>query len=86
MSDYKKDLATIYDDLLSHDIDEGDELLTAYSTENKLSELTSKFKGLLASATVDFYGSHPVSDTSGVRLPKLIMNFPTFDGNIIHWT
>ena len=42
MSDYKKDLATLYDDLLSHDIDEGDEL----------SELAEKLKGLLTPTIV----------------------------------
>ena len=36
VSDYKKDLATIFDDLLSHDIDEGDKRSTAHSTlENR---------------------------------------------------
>lgn len=71
---------------MSYDINESDELSTHSTLEIELSELASKLKGLLAPATMDSSGSHPVSNTSGVRLPKL--NVPTFDtcSNIIHWT
>ena len=85
VSDYKKDLATVYNDLISHDIDESDELSVAHSAlEIELSEVASKLKGLLAPAPGYTPGTHTVSDTTGVRLPKL--DVPTFDGNIIHWT
>ena len=85
MSDYKKDLATVYNDLISHDIDESDELSVAHSAlEIELSEVVSKLKGLLAPAPGYTPGTHTVSDTTGVRLPKL--DVPTFDGNIIDWT
>lgn len=85
VSDYKKDLATLYDDLLLHDVNEGDELSAVHSAlEVELSNTASKLKGLLAPTTTDTPGSHTVSDASEVRLPKL--DIPTFDGNIIHWT
>ena len=84
MSDYKKDLATVYNDLILHDIDESDEMSVAHSTlEIELSEVASKLKGLLAPAPGYTPGTHTVSDTTGVRLPKL--DVPTFDGNIIQF-
>ena len=85
VSDYKREVANFYDELLSHDIDESDDLSIAHSSlEVELSEVSSKLKGLLAHETEDISGSRPLSDPAGVRLPKL--NIPTFDGNIIHWT
>ncbi len=85
VSNYKKDLATVYNDLISHHIGESDELSVAHSAlEIELSEVASKLKGLLAPALGYNPGAHTVSDTTGVRLPKL--DVPTFDGNIIHWT
>ena len=85
VSDYKKDLATVYNDLISHDIDESDELSVAHSAlELELSEVASKLKGLLAPAPGYTPGAHTASETTGVRLPKL--DVPIFDGNIIHWT
>ena len=85
VSDYKKDLAIFYGELLSRDIDESDELSVAHSElEIELSDVASKLKAFLVPATVDSSGNHTTSDASEVRLPKL--NVLTFDGNLINWT
>ena len=84
VSDHKKDLACFYDELLSHDINESDELSVAHSRlEIELSEVASKLKASLVPGAVDTSGSHITPDASGVRLPKL--DVPTFDGSIINW-
>ena len=79
---FKRDLAALYDELISKDVPEDDELSVAHSAlEVELSDIASKAKGLLAAAPSKT--SHPAPDSSGVKLPKL--DLPVFDGNIIHW-
>ena len=59
VSDNKKDLASFYDELLSREIDESDELSVAHSElEIELSNVASKLKVFLVPATVDSSGSH----------------------------
>ena len=80
-TDFKQDLAVLYDDLVINDIDEKDDLSIEHSElEVELSQVASKIKGMLTGTPA---GTHAASDVSGVRLPKL--DVPTFDGNIIHW-
>ena len=84
VADFKRDLAALYDELISHEIDEGDDLSASHSsTEIELSRLATKIKGSLAGTPGKTTMTTGSSDTSGVRLPKL--EVPTFDGNIIHW-
>ena len=79
---FKRDLAALYDELISKDVPEDDELSVAHSAlEVELSDIASKVKGLLAAAPSKT--SHPAPDSSEVKLPKL--DLPVFDGNIIHW-
>ena len=84
VADFKRDLAALYDELITHEIDEGDDLFASHSsTEIELSRLATKIKRSLAGTpgmTTMMTGS---SDTYGVRLPKLEVQ--TFDGNIIQW-
>ena len=84
VADFKRDLAALYDELISHEIDEGDDLSASHSsTEIELSRLATKIKGLLVGTPGKTTRTTGSSDISGVRLPKL--EVPTFDGNIIHW-
>ena len=83
LSDYKKDLAALYSDLATEDIDDEDELFTAHSAvERQLSTISHKVKSLLAAPPTDDT-PQPTTDGTGVKLPKL--DVPVFDGNIIHW-
>jgi hypothetical protein len=83
-TDFKGDLAALYDELVSKDVPEDDELSVAHSAlEVELSDIASKFKGLLAAAPSETSPLHSASDSSGVKLPRL--DVLTFDGNIIHW-
>ena len=82
-ADYKSNLAALYDELLSQDIADDDELCVGHSTlERDLSDISSRIKSL---QIVPLSTSPPraTTDSSGVKLPKL--DVPTFDGNIIHW-
>jgi hypothetical protein len=83
-TDFKKDLAALYDELISKDVAEDDELSVAHSAlETELSSIASKIKGLLAAAPSETSSPRSTPDGSGVKLPKL--DVPTFDGNVIHW-
>jgi hypothetical protein len=73
-TDFDRDLAALYDELVSKDVPEDDELSV---------HIASKFKGLLAAAPSETSPLHSASDSSGVKLPRL--DVLTFDGNIIHW-
>ena len=85
LSDNKKDLAAIYEELLSKDIDEEDELAALHSRLEKCLFHISQRVKQLSITPIPESTCAPTSnpDGSGVRLPKL--NVPTFDGNIIHW-
>ncbi len=84
LSDYKKDLATLYDELLAKDVEDEDELFVLHSTlERSLSDISRKVKGSLVSIPTEGSPRSVTADGPGVKLPKL--DVPTFDGNIIHW-
>ena len=83
-ADFRRDLATLYDELIANDVEEDDELSCAHSAlELELSEVASRVKGLLTVPTRETPSASALSDGPGVRLPKL--DVPTFDGDIIHW-
>ena len=51
-TDFKRDLAALYDELISKGVAEDDELSVAHSAlETELSSIASNIKGLLAAAT-----------------------------------
>ena len=80
--DYKKGLATLYDELSVMDILDDDELFAAHATlERQLSTVSQKIKSLLVVPLMST--STSITTDTGVKLPKL--DVPTFDGNIIHW-
>ena len=82
MSDYKKDLAVLYDCLVALDPNEDDELLVLHSRlEGQLFDCSRKTKELINTTRTDT--ATPVVDSKAVKLPKL--DVPTFDGNILHW-
>ena len=76
----------MYDELLSNDIGDDDELTALHSRlEKSLFDISQRVKRLStmpvrpeSTSTSAF-----APDGTGVRLPKL--NVPIFDGNIIHW-
>lgn len=79
VSDYKKNLATLYDELSVFD---DDELFTAHTAlERQLSTVSQKIKSLLVPLMSTYTRS--ITTDTGVKLPKL--DVPTFDGNLIHW-
>lgn len=79
ISDYKKDLAALYEDLVTKDIDDDDALFAQHSQlERKVSSVSQKLKVLLATPSAT-----PAAEATGIKLPKL--EVPTFDGNLIHW-
>ena len=80
LSDYKRDLAALYEDLVTRDIADDDELFRQHSLlERKLSGVSQKLKGMLTPSTT----TAPTTGVTGVKLPKL--QVPSFDGNLIHW-
>ena len=81
LSDYKKDLAVLYDNIVALDPKEDDELLTQHSKlEGLLFDCSRKVKKLIDRRPE---ATTPAVDGSGVKLPKL--DVPVFDGNILHW-
>ena len=83
VSDYKKDIATLYEELIAKNVADDDELLVTHSTlERQLSYTSYKIKSLLVVPPMDT-PTPATTDGTGVKLPKL--DVPTFDGNIIHW-
>ena len=82
-SDYKKDIATLHEELITKDILDDDELLiTHLALERQLSAISHKIKSLLIVPPADV-PAPAATDGIGVKLPKL--DVPTFDGDIIHW-
>ena len=68
------------------DLEEGDELLALHATlEKRFFDCSLQIKELLRSHahTHEPTPSPALSDTKGVKLPKL--DVPTFDGNILKW-
>ena len=84
VSDYKKGLVTLYDELSVMDIPDDDELFITHATlEKQLSTVSQKIKSLLVVPPTSTSTSASTTADTGVKLPKL--DVPTFDGNIIHW-
>ena len=86
--DYKRDLATIYDDLATHDLNDDDALLVLHAKLERLQfECSHRVKTLLrthSSRSTSRSTSASTADNKGVRLPKL--DVPTFNGDVQHWT
>jgi hypothetical protein len=79
LRDCKKELASVYENLVSLDLEEDDDLFVLHERLEKLNFACShKVRKLLGSTT-----SAPVADGKGVRLPKL--EVPTFNGDVLHW-
>ena len=77
--DYKKELASIYEELVSLDLDE-DDLFFLHARLKKLHFAYShKVRQLRSSLSTNPL----IADGRGVRLPKL--EVPTFDGDVLHW-
>ena len=75
--DYKRDLATIYDDLATHDLNDDGALLVLHAKLERLQfECSHRVKSSCST-------SAPTSDNKGVKLPKL--DVPTFNGDVQHW-
>ena len=85
LSDYKRNLAAVYDELLSNDIGDDDELTALHSKlEKSLFDVSQRVKRLSTTPMPESTSaSASAPDGTGVRLPKL--NVPTFDGSLIHW-
>ena len=83
LTDLRKDLESLQRDLLSVDLDEGDELITSQVDLEKLILFgcSSKVRKLLQSQSEE--SSTASADNKGVKLPKL--EVPKFDGNILNW-
>lgn len=78
LSDYKRDLAALYEDLVTRDIADDDNLFDRHSRlERNLSSVSLKLKGSLVLPTAT------APSVTGIKLPKL--EVPAFDGSMIHW-
>ncbi len=74
LSDYKKDLAALYDELVAKDMDDEDELFVTHSAlERLLSDTFHKLKRSLAITPVE---TTRTADGAGVNPPKL--DVPTY--------
>ena len=83
VSDYKKDIATLHEELVTKDIADDDDLLVTHTAlERQLSTTSHKIKSLLVVIAAGT-SAPATTDSAGVKLPKL--DVPTFDGDIIHW-
>ena len=85
--DYKRDLATIYDDLAAHDLNDDDAHLVLHAKLERLQfDCSHRVKTLLrthSSRSTSRSTSASTADNKGVRLPKL--DVPTFNGDVQHW-
>ena len=80
LTDHKTELAAIYDDLLSLDLEEGDDLFALHARlEKLLFECSHQAKRQLSLLSKP--ATSPAVDSKGVKLPKL--DVPVFDGDIL---
>ena len=80
ISDYKRELGNVRSDLLSIELDSGDDVHRQQAEVEKLIfDCSLTIKKLIQSQV----SPTTPSDGGGVKLPKL--DVPTFDGNIINW-
>ena len=75
---YKKELASIYEELVSLDLDE-DDLFFLHARLEKLHFACSHIRQLRSSLSTNPL----IADGRGVRLPKL--EVPIFDEDVLHW-
>ncbi|KAL5469510.1 hypothetical protein EMCRGX_G030772 [Ephydatia muelleri] len=81
LSDYKKDLAALYSDIIDLEPKDDDELFAHHSKiETALFDCSHKIKKLINS---QLESTASVASGTGVKLPKI--DVPTFDGNLLHW-
>ena len=83
LSDYKKEFSDIHRGLLSLDVDDTSDLGQSLAhVEKAIFDCGLEIPRLLHSRS-SASPSSSVSDTTGVKLPKL--DVPTFDGSILNW-
>ena len=84
LGDCKKELADVWNSLLSLDLEETDELSTLQaSLEGEIFDCSLQVKKLLRASSHKTDSPTSSFDGKGMKLPKL--DVPTFDGNILHW-
>ena len=82
LTDHKTELAAIYDNLLSLDLEEGDDLFALHARLEKLFfRCSHQAKRQLSLSSKP--ATSPAVDSKGVKLPKL--DVPVFDGDILNW-
>ena len=82
LTDYKKQLASIYEELVALDLEEEDDLFILHTQlEEVRFSCAHSVRKLLGSLTSR--SSAPAADGKGVKLPKF--EVPTFDGDILKW-
>ena len=83
LTTYGKELATVYETLVTLDLEEEDDLFIQYAKLEKLHfSCSHKVRNLLnfhAPSSV----SAPAAYGKGLKLPQL--EVPTFDGDVLHW-
>jgi hypothetical protein len=83
ISEFRRELAEIRDSLLAMGLDDEDKLMEARAgLEKGIFECSLRVKQLLQ-ATKRPATSSTMSDSSGIKLPKL--DVPTFNGDILTW-
>lgn len=81
LSDYKKDIAALYSDIIALEPEDDDELFVHHSKlETALFDCSHKMKKLISSQPES---AATGASGTGVKLPKI--DVPTFDGNLLHW-
>lgn len=83
LADYKKELASIYEELVPLDLDEEDNLFVLHTRLEKLHFACAHKVRKLLSSHPSSSASASIVDGKGVKLPKL--EVPTFDGDVLHW-
>ena len=84
LSDRKKELAEVRNELLSLHVEEKDELYEQQSRfENGILELLFKIRKSLQSDTVTDGPRDPSKESNNVRLPRL--EIPDFSGDLLNW-
>ena len=84
LTDMKRELAVVRNELLSADYEDAGEFDDALDTiEKGIFDCSLRVRKLLRSQNAGTASPSPVSDTKSVKLPRL--DVPTFDGNILGW-
>ena len=83
LTTYGKELAAVYETLVTLDLEEEDDLFVQHAKLEKLHfSCSHKVRKLLNSHSPSSV-SAPAADGKGLKLPKL--EVPTLDGNVLHW-